>query len=106
MVVTGSANFSEASVQKNDENMLFIAGDTQVADMYFVEFWRLFQHWKFRDFVRQRARERRDAEKNGNEVPPMVKMTLKSDDTWVGVHYSSGSVKCKEREMLMATHIP
>ena len=46
VVVTGSANFSQASVEKNDENVLFIAGDLRCADLYFVEFWRLYRHWK------------------------------------------------------------
>jgi phosphatidylserine/phosphatidylglycerophosphate/cardiolipin synthase-like enzyme len=43
-VVTGSANFSSASQVKNDENMLVIHGDTRVADIYFGEFMRLFDH--------------------------------------------------------------
>jgi phosphatidylserine/phosphatidylglycerophosphate/cardiolipin synthase-like enzyme len=47
-VVTGSANFSEASTKDNDENMLVIRGDTRVADIYFTEFNRLFNHYYFR----------------------------------------------------------
>ncbi|PWB34151.1 hypothetical protein DCO48_07585 [Pseudomonas sp. SDI] len=43
-VVTGSANFSSASQTSNDENMLVIQGDTRVADIYFGEFMRLFDH--------------------------------------------------------------
>jgi phosphatidylserine/phosphatidylglycerophosphate/cardiolipin synthase-like enzyme len=44
LVVTGSANFSPASQQSNDENMLVIAADTEVADAYFGEFMRIFDH--------------------------------------------------------------
>ena len=44
VVVTGSANFSNASQVSNDENMLVIKGDTRVADIYFGEFMRLFDH--------------------------------------------------------------
>ncbi len=33
MVITGSANFSKASVYSNDENMLLIHKDTRVADV-------------------------------------------------------------------------
>ena len=58
LVVTGSANFSCASVKNNDENMLFIAGDSRVADIYFTEFWRLFRHWRFRHAVAERSWER------------------------------------------------
>lgn len=44
LVVSGSANFSPASQVSNDENMLVIPGDTEVADAYFGEFMRVFEH--------------------------------------------------------------
>lgn len=44
-VLTGSANFSGASITKNDENSLFIRGDRRVADIYLSEFNRLFEHF-------------------------------------------------------------
>ena len=48
IVATGSANFSDASTTGNDENMLLIRGDKRVADIYFTEFNRLFNHYYFR----------------------------------------------------------
>lgn len=48
IVVTGSANFSPPSTNANDENMLIIRGDQRVADIYFTEFNRLFNHYYFR----------------------------------------------------------
>lgn len=54
IVVTGSANFSEASTTGNDENMLIIRGGRRVADIYFTEFNRLFNHYYFRA-VHQKA---------------------------------------------------
>jgi phosphatidylserine/phosphatidylglycerophosphate/cardiolipin synthase-like enzyme len=48
IVVTGSANFSKASTTDNDENMMIIRGNTRVADIYFTEFNRLFNHYYFR----------------------------------------------------------
>jgi len=48
IVVTGSANFSVASTTSNDENMLVIRGNRRVADIYFTEFNRLFNHYYFR----------------------------------------------------------
>lgn len=48
IVITGSANFSKASTVNNDENMLIIRGDKRVADIYFTEFNRLFNHYYFR----------------------------------------------------------
>ncbi|HET7730791.1 MAG TPA: phospholipase D-like domain-containing protein, partial [Usitatibacter sp.] len=47
VVATGSANFSDASTTGNDENMLLIRGDKRVADIYFTEFNRLFNHYYF-----------------------------------------------------------
>ena len=51
IVITGSANFSNASTRENDENMLVIRGDTRVADIYLTEFMRLFNHFEFRQRV-------------------------------------------------------
>ncbi|MBE7184323.1 MAG: hypothetical protein INR68_07950 [Methylobacterium mesophilicum] len=44
LVVTSSANFSQPSQRKNDENMLVIRSDKRVADIYFGEFMRIFDH--------------------------------------------------------------
>jgi hypothetical protein len=51
VTLTGSANWSEASVNINDENMLVIRGDKRVADIYFGEFMRIFAHHRFRESV-------------------------------------------------------
>lgn len=48
VVITGSANFSDDSTNSNDENMLLIRGSGRVADVYFTEFNRLFNHYYFR----------------------------------------------------------
>jgi hypothetical protein len=51
IVVTGSANFSEASTRTNDENMLVIKNNKRVADIYFGEYTRLYSHYAFREAV-------------------------------------------------------
>jgi phosphatidylserine/phosphatidylglycerophosphate/cardiolipin synthase-like enzyme len=51
-VVTGSANFSKASTDTNDENMLVIHGDKRIADIYFGEYLRLYTHYAFREAVK------------------------------------------------------
>jgi phosphatidylserine/phosphatidylglycerophosphate/cardiolipin synthase-like enzyme len=51
VTLTGSANWSEASVNTNDENMVVIRGDKRVADIYFGEFMRIFAHHRFRESV-------------------------------------------------------
>jgi len=52
VVVTGSANFSEASTDTNDENMVVIKGNKRIADIYFGEFMRLYTHYAFREAVK------------------------------------------------------
>src|SRR5207249_11083224 len=53
LVVSGSANFSEASTTDNDENMLIIRGNSRVADIYLGEFMRMYRHFAFRDWLTQ-----------------------------------------------------
>ena len=45
IVVTGTANFSGPSQYANDENMVVIRGNLRVADIYFGEFMRIFDHF-------------------------------------------------------------
>jgi len=51
VTLSGSANWSEASVSTNDENVVVIRGDKRVADIYFGEFMRIFAHHRFRESV-------------------------------------------------------
>ena len=53
IVITGSANFSKASTDTNDENMVVIKGDKRIADIYFGEYMRLFNHYSFRESVKR-----------------------------------------------------
>lgn len=52
IVLSGSANFSAASSNDNDENMLVIRGDKRVAEIYLGEFMRLYNHFSFREWAR------------------------------------------------------
>ena len=54
IVVAGSANFSAASTNQNDENMVITRGNTRVADIYLGEFMRLFTHHSFRESLKWR----------------------------------------------------
>ena len=51
-VIIGSANFSNNSSCNNDENQLFIFDQPAVADVYIGEFMRMFDHYYFRDHVK------------------------------------------------------
>ena len=50
-VVSGSANFSENSCTRNDENMLIVRGNKRVADIYLGEYMRLHRHFAFREWA-------------------------------------------------------
>lgn len=76
IVVTGSANFSNASTNSNDENMLVIKGDTTVADIYLGEFFRLWNHYAFREWASK------------NQGNPNVKpQFLRTDDSWRHIYF-------------------
>ncbi|HSM25833.1 MAG TPA: phospholipase D-like domain-containing protein, partial [Anaerolineaceae bacterium] len=69
IVIAGSANFSEASTIRNDENMLVIRGNTRVADIYLGEFMRMYSHFAFRESLQWRK----------PDDPPKH---LRSDEWW------------------------
>lgn len=69
VVVAGSANFSAASTQENDENMVVVAGNRRVADIYLGEFMRLYSHHAFRESIT----------KFRSPQPPKP---LRTDDWW------------------------
>ena len=87
LVITGSANFSDASTRKNDENMLVIRGDRRVADIYLSEFMRLFNHFQFRGLVRARR----------TTGPESARSFLVPDDSWKDRYYQPGTPKYLER---------
>ena len=70
IVVGGSANFSDASTRRNDENMVITRGNTRVADIYLGEFMRLYSHHAFRESLTF-----------DNPQPPKP---LRTDDWWSG----------------------
>jgi len=98
IVVTGSANFSEASTTSNDENMMLIRGDKRVADIYFTEFNRLFFHYYFRS-VLEDIRARNEA-LGITETAAAQKASLFLDPTpgWTA-KYAPNSLKTKRVKM-------
>ncbi|RWI33298.1 MAG: hypothetical protein EOR30_32100 [Mesorhizobium sp.] len=69
VVVGGSANFSAASTNQNDENMIIVVGNKRVADIYLGEFMRLYSHHAFRESLKWREAD----------DPPKP---LRTDDWW------------------------
>ena len=91
VVISGSANFSDASTKNNDENMLVIRGDTRVADIYLGEFMRLWDHFRFRDVAN------RQAAKAGTAAHKAA--FLRPDDSWTDEYFKAGSTKAKQRAL-------
>ncbi len=89
VVISGSANFSDASTKDNDENMLVIRGDKRVADIYLGEFMRLWQHYRFR-YIESKTADEGGAD---NYQPNYLDPT----PAWVDPYYKTGSVKYKKR---------
>jgi phosphatidylserine/phosphatidylglycerophosphate/cardiolipin synthase-like enzyme len=86
IVVTGSANFSTASTNDNDENMVIVRGDRRVADIYFHRVNRLFNHYYFRSIA-----ERSTA------TETLRGLYLVEDDSWLE-KYRPGTLRSKRVE--------
>ena len=87
VVISGSANFSDASTSDNDENMLVIRGDTTVADIYLGEFFRLWNHYAFREFVAANA-----------DNPNVRPQFLVPNDSWRDSYFGN-TVRSRQRQV-------
>jgi phosphatidylserine/phosphatidylglycerophosphate/cardiolipin synthase-like enzyme len=82
ILVTGSANFSNASTDTNDENMLVIRGNKRIADIYLGEYLRLYNHYAFREAVK------RYMEKHKAGTPDTWQpQYLIDDDKWMASYF-------------------
>lgn len=86
-VITGSHNFSESASEGNDENLICIRGDTDVADVYTIEMFRLYDHYRFRF--------------NQKEAASLGKSTsikpLAVDNSWLTDYFTPGMLEQRER---------
>jgi len=89
ITVTGSANFSEASTNANNGNMVIIRNSQRVADIYLGEFMRLYSHYAFREAV---ARDK-EWNPNSNWKPNY----LAPDDSWQSDYYPKGNQRYLRR---------
>jgi phosphatidylserine/phosphatidylglycerophosphate/cardiolipin synthase-like enzyme len=93
VVVTGSANWSEKSSNRNDENMLIIRGDSRVADVYLGEFMRLFNHFEMRGRRMERGRSEPPRRARGAKG----QLYLHEDERWAERYFEEGTSAQKER---------
>lgn len=82
-LVTGSANFSAASTDTNDENMVVIRGDKRIADIYFGEFTRLYSHYAFREVVKWHMEKEKT-----NNPDTWRPQYLVDDDDWMTDYFN------------------
>lgn len=81
VVITGSHNLGYKASYANDENMLIIKGNRDLATAYAVHILDVYEHYKWRAILEQEAYERAMGLK-GRPKPPVGKGILQCDDSW------------------------
>lgn len=87
-VITGSHNFSKPASDGNDENLIIIKGNTQVADIYTLEMFRFYDHYRFRF-----------NQKQAEDTTTQKVKTLDVSGAWTGPYFTVGEPERKEREL-------
>jgi phosphatidylserine/phosphatidylglycerophosphate/cardiolipin synthase-like enzyme len=88
VIYTGSANMSNNSEHKNDENLLEVKGDTALGQLYLSEFMRLYEHYRARaNFIEVQT---------GKKTPDDLKLQEKFAD-WGAKYFVKGSAEEKSR---------
>lgn len=90
IIYTGSANMSNNSLHKNDENILEIRKSHRLAEVYLSEFLRLYEHYRARSIWNQWQEGKRKDYK------------LMGDSSWAKDYYKVGTPKYKSRINLSA----
>lgn len=96
IIVSGSANFSDASTNVNDENMIVVRGNTRVADIYFTEFNRLFNHYYFRYIT----------EITAGKPTPDGSISLDETDAWLAGYAKPTQLRSKRVQQFVDMWIP
>ena len=94
IVVTGTANFSRPSQYANDENMVVIRGSERVADIYFGEFMRIFDHLYSRYMVGK-------MKKLGLQDPDAGFLKNTAEE-WVPAHFKAGRKQLRRKYFMGA----
>lgn len=95
-IYTGSPNFSTASENFNDENVLEIKGNVTLAHAYVAEFMRLYNHYRARAIWNRTHEKGSRNVKSGSEADPLVLKPTR--DEWVKDAYKSGTKASLARE--------
>lgn len=94
IVVSGSANFSDESLTKNDENMLIVKGDKRTADIYFTEFSRMFDH-----FMPRYLKKLADRNLNSKYSYEGFSKPLDESGQWCDTYFEKDRLVYKRKQM-------
>jgi phosphatidylserine/phosphatidylglycerophosphate/cardiolipin synthase-like enzyme len=91
-VISGSANFSPASTNENDENMLIVGNDLDVADVYLTEYARIFNHFYARWWASQLGHGQGGADAETHSY-------LDETPAWQDAYFAAGNPKPLQRQL-------
>lgn len=109
-VFIGSANFSKASCNDNDENAMLITGNKRLSSIITTEFMRMYDHYKSRFYIdrfndKNKAikKENKQRRVQGLDPKPLKTMDihLKSDESWSRTAFDPGSLSHKFRDRIV-----
>jgi phosphatidylserine/phosphatidylglycerophosphate/cardiolipin synthase-like enzyme len=107
IIVTGSANYSDGSTIRNDENSLILRGNSHAADIYATEFMRMFEHYYFRALRAQKdvlaLAPKSPTSQVGTHISTDGKMGLDETDQWSLKDYVPGSPRAISRQLFAGT---
>jgi phosphatidylserine/phosphatidylglycerophosphate/cardiolipin synthase-like enzyme len=92
IVISGSANFSDNSILRNDENTLVVKGDMNLSDLYFTEFCRIFNHYSTRSDIKKLTPTNAANNVNINHLHT-------DPEKWVPSFYKENALKAKRKRM-------
>lgn len=93
IVISGSHNLSKPASEENDENFLIIRcspEETDIADAYGVELMRLYDHYRFRWYVKDHSKKPGGGKQ---EEPPTLDLT----DSWTKAYFGMDKLKTADR---------
>ena len=104
-IYTGSANLSNNSTHKNDENLLEIKGNPELARTYLAEFMRLYEHYRARALwnLAHGGQAKAGKKKKSKSAAARVADTFtlkRSRDAWVKDSYKPGTPEFRARTQL------
>ena len=84
VVVTGSHNFSAPASESNDENLVIVRGQKNLAIAYAAHVMSVYQHYRYRSYVREMLAQGKTPWGNLDDDDQWLKDELKSKALEIG----------------------